>query len=343
MMSSPLTKEGKCMTTKIVRFIPALALLALMAGVHPRSNGADEPRGKGPPPEMKADQAVFHYLLENHKAIRRTVKRLDNGVETVTESDKPEVASKIQEHVAAMHKRVKDGRGLRFWDELFVAIFKNHAKIAMTVENTPKGVRVKETSDDPFTIKLIQAHADVVSKFVEFGFEEAHKNHPVNAEDSKQPKLVFPIIPNYGGVVPLPKAAEQPRKGVKVIFDITADAKATDVNKGLERVARLLNLYGSAGLKASDVKIALVLHGEATKSILNDETYKAKFGGEKNPNLPLIRELRKVGVELFVCGQALHYKGFDESEVVEGVSVASAALTVIVNRQSDGYSYIPVH
>jgi intracellular sulfur oxidation DsrE/DsrF family protein len=154
-------------------------------------------------------------------------------------------------------------------------------------------------------------------------------------------KLVYPIIPNVGGVVVLPDAAEQPRKGAKVVFDITADAKAADLNKGLERVARLLNLYGSAGLKASDVKIALVMHGEATKSILSDEAYRSKFATGKNPNLAVISELRKAGVEVFVCGQALAYKGFSPSEVSEGVKVASAALTVVINRQADGYSFVP--
>jgi len=155
-------------------------------------------------------------------------------------------------------------------------------------------------------------------------------------------KLTYPIIPNLGGVVPLPKAAEQPRKGVKVVFDITADAKPADVNKGLERAARLLNLYGSAGLNAGDVKIALVLHGEATKSVLTDDAYKAKFGAVKNPNLSVIRDLQKAGVQVFVCGQALAYKGFKESEVEKDITVAVAALTVVVNRQADGYSYVPV-
>jgi intracellular sulfur oxidation DsrE/DsrF family protein len=156
-------------------------------------------------------------------------------------------------------------------------------------------------------------------------------------------KLVYPIIPNVGGVVPLPNAAEQPRKGARVVFDITADAKPTDLNKGLERVARLLNLYGSAGMKASDVKIALVMHGEATKSVLANHVYKSKFGTDQNPNLAVIGELRKAGVEVFVCGQALAYKGFEESEVSEGVKVVSAALTVVINRQEDGYSYVPAH
>ena len=165
------------------------------------------------------------------------------------------------------------------------------------------------------------------------------------SSSAQQPnaKLVYPIIPNVGGVVPLPNAAEQPRKGAKVVFDITADAKPVDLNKGLERVARLLNLYGSVGLKASDVKIAIVMHGEATKSVLTNDVYRSKFGTDKNPNLAVIGELQKAGVEVFVCGQALAYKGFEQSEVSEGVKIAAAALTVVINRQEDAYSYVPTH
>src|SRR5262245_46813895 len=68
----------------------------------------------------------------------------------------------------------------------------------------------------------------------------------------------YPLVPGHGGVVLLPRAAEQPRKGAKAVFDVTADAKPGEVNKGLEQVARLLNLYGAAGLKTGDVKIAAV-------------------------------------------------------------------------------------
>jgi predicted methyltransferase len=144
--------------------------------------GRGQGRGRrGPPADVRADQELFHFLLANHDAIRRTVTLTDNGVETLTESDNPEIASKIQQHVAAMHRRIKEGRGLRFWDDLFVAIFRRHASIEMVVENTEKGVRVKETSDDPAAVALIQAHANVVSQFVALGFEEAHKNHPVPA------------------------------------------------------------------------------------------------------------------------------------------------------------------
>lgn len=154
--------------------------------------------------------------------------------------------------------------------------------------------------------------------------------------------LEFPLIADYGGVAKIAKASEKPQAGAKVVFDITAGSPTHEVNKGLERVARLLNLYGVAGLGPSDVKIAVVLHGEATKSVLNDEFYRDRFQAENNPNLPLVRELREVGVEVFVCGQALNAKGFPESTVGDDVSIAEAALTVVINRQSAGYAYVPV-
>ena len=44
-------------------------------------------------------------------------------------------------------------------------------------EITEKGMRVKETSDDPFVVKLIPTHAEVVSLFIKDGFEEVHRNH----------------------------------------------------------------------------------------------------------------------------------------------------------------------
>ena len=313
-------------------------------------------RGMGTDAAMRVDQDVFHYLLERHELIRREVKNLDNGVETITESDDEAVSSMIQEHVAAMHERVKTGRGLRFWDELFVAVFKNHDKIKMVVENTEHGVKVTETSDDAYTVKLIQAHAVVVSKFVKRGFDEAHENHPVPAVDPAStsapstatppvadPNLLFPIIEGYGGVVAVADAVEPPRAGMKLVLDVTSEAKKPEeVNKGLDRAARLLNLYGTAGLKASDISITVVLHGEATKSVLSDEAWESRLQMKHNPNLPLIRLLQKAGVEVIVCGQALSYKKIERGEVAGEIPVAAAALTVLLNRQADGFAYVPV-
>ncbi len=158
---------------------------------------------------------------------------------------------------------------------------------------------------------------------------------------SGKTELVYPLVPGHGGVAPLPRAAEQPRKDAKAVFDITADAKPGEVNKGLEHVARLLNLYGASGLRARDVKIAAVLHGAADKAVLSDVAYAARFKVAANPNLPLIRVLKKAGVEVFVCGQSLHDLGFKAEEVAEEVPIADAAMLVLINKQADGYAYLP--
>jgi intracellular sulfur oxidation DsrE/DsrF family protein/SAM-dependent methyltransferase len=206
--------------------------------------------------------------------------------------------------------------------------------------------RIKGKSRD-FIMSHVRAGQEVFeSEFVRSGFRKLREAPDVLEENylvvfEKGAELAFPIIANYGGVAPLEAAAEQPRTGAKVVFDATSDTKPGEVNKGLERVARLLNLYGAAGLKTADVKLAIVLHGEATKSVLTDAAYKSRFEIERNPNLPLVRELRKAGVEVFVCGQALSYKGFAQDEVADEITVAAAALTVIVNKQADGYAYAP--
>jgi hypothetical protein len=136
-------------------------------------------QGAGPDSQFAVDRDVFHGLLQNHEAIRREVKNTENGVETLTESDKPEIAAKIQEHVAAMAKRVEEGRPIHMRDPLFAEVFKHADKIHLKYEKTAKGVRVVETSDDPYVAKLIQAHGGVVSLFVKNGFAEAQKNHAV--------------------------------------------------------------------------------------------------------------------------------------------------------------------
>lgn len=162
--------------------VGAASLLLFSAAVVVAQPPGKGPMGKGKDKTFAADRDVFHFLLSNRKDITRTVTETKSGVETVTESDKPEVAKKIQEHLASMHARVKDGAGIHLRDPLFAELFKNYDKISMKVEKTAKGVKVTETSDDRYAVKLIQAHAHVVSKFIENGFEEVQKNHAVPAK-----------------------------------------------------------------------------------------------------------------------------------------------------------------
>ena len=289
------------------------------------------------------DHEVFQFLLENHKQIKRTVKELPNGVETLTESDTPEIAARIKEHVEWMKYRVENARPIRMRDPLFAEIFRHSDKIKMVHEDTDKGVKVTETSDDPSVAKLIKAHAQVVSGFVERGFVEAMKNHAVPGKDIPSPdQPSHPVIASYGGVVKLPDAAHQPRSGTKLLVDLTKGGDADKVNAGLEKVARYLNIYAGGGAEPADAQIAVVFHGDATQLVLNADAYSATFKTEGNPNLDLLHELHEAGVELYVCGQTLISKGSRPDDVAVFVDTAVSALTAVVNLQSDGYAYIPM-
>ncbi|MCC6511336.1 MAG: DsrE family protein, partial [Pirellulaceae bacterium] len=262
--------------------------------------------GAKPDDRHDSDHEVFQFLLTNHEKIKRTVKELPNGVETLTESDTPEIAAKIQEHVQWMEYRIEETQPIRMRDPLFAEIFKHTDKIKMRHENTDKGVRVTETSEDAYVVKLIQAHAKVVSGFVERGFAEAMKNHAVPPGRGTAPaesKPAHPVIPKHGAVVRLPNAAHQPRAGTKVLIDVTRGSEPGELNAALEKVAKYLNIYAGGGKEPTQGLFAVVFHGDATLVVLNDDAYSARFKTKGNPNLDLLHQLHEQGVELFVCGQ----------------------------------------
>ena len=136
-------------------------------------------RGMAADGDHAEDMALFHFLLDHREEIRRSVEMLPDGVETLTESDVPEMASTIREHVRSMYQRLEEGRPIHARDPLFAEIFRNADKIRMTIEDTEHGLRVRETSDDPYVAKLIQRHAEVVNGFLANGHAEMRKSHPL--------------------------------------------------------------------------------------------------------------------------------------------------------------------
>lgn len=157
---------------------PLLLLACLLSGCSTTPPATAGSRVSNAEPGTVAyDRDVFQTLLGNHELIRREFHEIPTGIESTTESDNAEVAALIQDHVAAMKVRVEHGRAIRVWDPMFREIFANADKIRFEFENTPKGVKVRETSDDPYVARLIQAHAKVVSGFVARGGAESQLAH----------------------------------------------------------------------------------------------------------------------------------------------------------------------
>jgi hypothetical protein len=150
-------------------------LLAAQAGPQGKGIGF----GPGKDATHRADMELFHFLLDHRTEITRKVTKLPNGIETLTESDNPKVAEKLQAHVQSMYKRVEEKRPIHARDPLFAEVFRHSHKIKMQLEETQTGVKVTETSEDPYVASLIQAHAEVVNLFLRNGRLEMMKDHPL--------------------------------------------------------------------------------------------------------------------------------------------------------------------
>lgn len=152
----------------------------------------------------------------------------------------------------------------------------------------------------------------------------------------------FPKIQGYGSVVRLATAAHQPRPGTRLVVDVTRGDAPAQVNDGLAKVAKYLNLYAGGGAETAEAEIAVVIHGDTTLAVLSDDHYRRQFDVQANPHLPLLRKLRDADVQIFVCGQSLLSKGSLPEHVDGSVQVAVSAMTALVNLQTDGYAYLPM-
>ncbi len=163
-------------------FIPLAASTLLLApAACQRTTPAPQTAAPEVTPErgtLAYDKSVWLSLLADHTRIRREVRHIDNGLEAITESDDPAVAARIIDHAQAMQLRVKHGAQVRVWDPVFAELFDNYEKINLEVTTTAKGVRIRETSDDPNVVALLRAHAAGVTDFVNEGATAAQRETP---------------------------------------------------------------------------------------------------------------------------------------------------------------------
>lgn len=161
--------------------------------------------------------------------------------------------------------------------------------------------------------------------------------------DTANPAFVTPLIEGYGAIMPFPLRAGAPRAGARAVFDISAAGEPGQVVKGLDSLALFLNLAAEAGVPAETLRLVAVLHGPATTSVLRHQAYAKEEGTSRNPNVDLIQHLTRAGVEVYVCGQALARRRYPINDVLPEVHIAASASTVTVNKQIDGYAYLPFH
>jgi intracellular sulfur oxidation DsrE/DsrF family protein len=170
------------------------------------------------------------------------------------------------------------------------------------------------------------------------GLLSARAEEPVAM--TSQP-LMGPVIQDFGPYMPIvnPGFATPLEQSLRAVFDVSKSKEPGELNRHLETPARFLNMHGGAGVKPEMMHAVIVVHGPATRDLLNDEAYEKRFGSP-NPNHALLDALSGAGVEVVLCGQSMAFGGYQQSEFLPQVKVALSAMTALVSFQERGYRLI---
>jgi intracellular sulfur oxidation DsrE/DsrF family protein len=153
---------------------------------------------------------------------------------------------------------------------------------------------------------------------------------------------IYPGVKTFGGIFDIPYAAEKPDPSMdyNIIVEVEKESEKPDtISWALHNVARLVNLHLMGGVPVSKINVVIAIHGGATYTAMNNESYKAKYKVD-NPNLKLYEELQKAGVKMVICGQSLITRKVDRTKLVPQVKIATSMLTTLTTYQLKGYAYL---
>ncbi|MGH9681096.1 MAG: DsrE family protein [Candidatus Acidiferrales bacterium] len=132
-----------------------------------------------------------------------------------------------------------------------------------------------------------------------------------------------------------------PNMVYKVAFDIGKEApKMDEVHPALLKISEFYNTLAKHGVPAENRKVVVVFHQKGTEYALSNAAYKARHDGHDNPNIALIRTMKKAGVDFRVCGQGVLGSKIDTATILPEVHVDLWALTTIVTLEMQGYAHV---
>ena len=149
-------------------------------------------------------------------------------------------------------------------------------------------------------------------------------------------------IPDFGPVAsvegPMPIPADAT---FSIAFDVSEPGKPGSLNRTIESAARFINMHVEAGVPAEAIRIAVVVHGQASFDLTDAATYAAKHDGAANANLAAIATLLQHDVQFILCGQSAAALGIKREQLAPGVRLALSAMTAHAQLQQQGYTLNP--
>ena len=152
-----------------------------------------------------------------------------------------------------------------------------------------------------------------------------------------------PVIHSAGPVfdVPDPDFETPTDMELRIAWEMVDSAASPEqLNTHLVTAARFLNMHVRAGVPRENLHLAIVVHGQAGKAMLDDIGYREKEGVD-NPNKELIRELHDAGVRIILCGQTAAARDLPRDRLLPEVEVALSAMTALLVLQEDGFHVNP--
>ncbi|MBI3569373.1 MAG: DsrE family protein [Gemmatimonadetes bacterium] len=143
-----------------------------------------------------------------------------------------------------------------------------------------------------------------------------------------------------GAFKPIPHPEHVAPKNLvyKVAWDVTVGPKTPgEVTDGFRTPANFLMMADTSGIPRKNVHLAMIVHGTATRSLLQNDAYKAATGVD-NPNIALLEALHGAGVEIIVCGQALVNRNVPRDKLLPFVKTSISATLARAVLNAQGYA-----
>jgi intracellular sulfur oxidation DsrE/DsrF family protein len=114
-----------------------------------------------------------------------------------------------------------------------------------------------------------------------------------------------------------------------------------EVNPMLETLARTVNTLAKWGVPPEKRHITVMFHQRNPDFdiTMTNEAFKARHGKD-NPNIALIRDLKKAGVQFRACGQALESRKIDAAQINPDIQIDLWAMISMLNLQMQGYARV---
>ena len=131
-----------------------------------------------------------------------------------------------------------------------------------------------------------------------------------------------------------------PKLTYKFVFDLSGGPDSPDkVNPGLRGVAEFINTLAKYNVPASHRQLVVVFHQKSTPAILVNEEYRKRYNTD-NPDIALIQAMKKAGVDMRVCGQAVLGMKIDPKTIQPEIQLDLWAGMTIPNMMMRGYQHL---